>query len=409
MSTSTATTAQDEDDGEDKDDDVVKSNTTSNNNSNNDINDNNNHKNNVVPFLLADIGEGIREVEILQWHVKVGDKVQEFDIICQVQSDKATVDITSRFAGTVVQVSSDTTILVGQPLVHIATSSPTNTTTTTKATSTSSSSSTVTNTRPITMSTMRSDEACDGQATGSSSLPVADTTLSSSNQEVNRHQDTTAGATTTKYLTSPAVRKLAADYRIDLSTLRGTGPQGRILKGDLLPYIADAGTTVATTTTNDPHTPLPHKSVSPTVTMDQSSNRGDVYGTGTRIVTLTGYQRAMFQSMTESLRIPHMTLGDEIVVDKLIQFRNEWNNWIPSAPKRGSRTGEGEETEGNNATVLKLGLQTLLIKACSMALKEFPSINAKVHDADHYQVCYHDNHDIGVAMDTPRVDRKSVV
>ena len=80
--------------------------------------------NHVVPFLLADIGEGIKEVEVLQWFVKEGDSVQEFDTICQVQSDKATVEITSRFAGKIVQISENSKIQVGDPLVYIETGDP---------------------------------------------------------------------------------------------------------------------------------------------------------------------------------------------------------------------------------------------------------------------------------------------
>lgn len=72
-----------------------------------------------MSFNLSDIGEGIREVTVKEWFVKVGDTVEQFENLCEVQSDKASVTITSRYDGKIVKLHHDIDeiALVGSPLL----------------------------------------------------------------------------------------------------------------------------------------------------------------------------------------------------------------------------------------------------------------------------------------------------
>jgi 2-oxoisovalerate dehydrogenase E2 component (dihydrolipoyl transacylase) len=195
----------------------------------------------------------------------------------------------------------------------------------------------------------------------------------------NRNNSST-GHGNRKFLTSPAVRKLGREYGLELSTIHGSGPQGRLLKSDVLTYLQEQGRmpfsqTTSTTPCTSAATPSSPTGPAPSEPEPHTDEKDEIY-------TLRGYSRLMIGSMTAALQVPHMGFGDELEVGKLLQYRREL---------------KASKKQNHNISIL-----TFLIKACSLALKKYPVCNAVVHDLDHCQLKLLKNHNIGVAMDTPR-------
>ncbi|GBP44370.1 Lipoamide acyltransferase component of branched-chain alpha-keto acid dehydrogenase complex, mitochondrial [Eumeta japonica] len=278
--------------------------------------------NEIVAFKLSDIGEGIREVVIKEWFVKVGDKVQQFDNICEVQSDKAAVTITSRYDGVITRLYYDVeqTALVGQPLIDIEVES---------------------SGQEDTSSGSESDEIPKKEVPIQKTVP----------QKV-------------KVLTTPAV---------NLSTIKATGKNGRVLKEDVLSHL---------NITSDESNTVPAVSAvesEPVIVPSRISTIGTI--AEDKIVPITGFTKAMVKSMTESMKIPHFVFSDEYDVTKLVEVRQMLKS---IAEERG----------------LKLTYMPFIMKATSLSLHKFPIINSSL-DSKCENIIYKANHNIGVAMDTP--------
>ncbi|KAG2208456.1 hypothetical protein INT47_010152 [Mucor saturninus] len=222
----------------------------------------------IKPFLLADIGEGITECEVIQWFVEPGSIVAEFDKICEVQSDKASVEISSRFAGKILKLHHGLNDIakVGSPLVDIETEND------------------ETETVPETPVFVSKPE------------PVVTENMAIDNIKSDG----------TSVLATPAVRALAREKGIELSELVGTGRDGRILKEDVLLY----GTVDA--------------QVEPNITI-ASNSEGHSESLGM-------IQKAMFKSMTQSLNIPQLGYKDDIEIDATTKYRQALNKHIAAHP-----------------------------------------------------------------------------
>ncbi|KAL4087431.1 hypothetical protein PRIC1_013323 [Phytophthora ramorum] len=316
-----------------------------------------------VPFKLADIGEGIAEVEVLQWFVKSGDEVKQFQNVCEVQSDKATVEITSRYDGVITKVHYEVGDMakVGSTLIDIDVDDATAAAVQGGGKKKASSGPPIPR-KPV----------AKGPVTVAAPVPTpveAAPVPTPAPVAAVRRQDSDE-----KLLTSPSVRRLAREHNIDLHDVEGTGPQGRILKGDLLQYIKVLAA----------HPPKPATSTGQTAAAVQSpaiDGPNATYLQQDTVVPLTPIQKMMVKSMNAALQIPHFGYADEIQMDALYDLRKELK---PLAESRG----------------VKLSFMPFIIKAASLALKHYPMLNATVNESE-TELTLVAAHNISVAMDTP--------
>lgn len=334
----------------------------------------------LIPFILADIGEGIAEVELLQWFVQEGDHVRQFDRICEVQSDKATVEITSRYDGRITSLEHKTgeMVKVGSPLLFLETEDGDSAATNLHTASTRS--------QPMeddeklnipTISSkyrLASDSHGDEEGTVSAASVVGSDSNDTGTSRLNRPPS--------KVLTTPAIRKLGMEYDLDLSTIVGTGPKGRVLKGDVLTTLKQRGlmspekarmaAAPASAPAAAPAKPSSKLTATSSDTVITSIEQVHLPLQQDTAMEIRGYNRLMVQSMTASLQIPHMVYSDEINVTGL---RTQYKANLPFLP--------------------------YCIKAASMALSKYPLLNASF-DAEGNRVMLWADHNIGIAMDTPR-------
>ncbi|XP_051928693.1 lipoamide acyltransferase component of branched-chain alpha-keto acid dehydrogenase complex, mitochondrial [Hippocampus zosterae] len=296
------------------------------------------HRGAVVQFKLSDIGEGIMEVTVKEWYVKEGDKVSQFDSICEVQSDKASVTITSRYDGVITKLyyDADDVALVGKPLVDIETES--------------------------TSDVIQEEDVVETPAMA---------------REEHTHQEIKG----LKTQATPAVRRLAMENNIKLSEVVGSGKDGRILKEDILDFLArQTGAILPPSPFRETRTPDPPGAAPSAELQPPPAGPRRVLADKDVTEPLKGFRKAMAKSMTAALAIPHLGLCDQVDVSRLVALRDELK----------------AEARGHG---VNLSYMPFFIKAASLCLARFPILNASL-DQSCQNITYKVSHNIGVAMDT---------
>jgi pyruvate dehydrogenase E2 component (dihydrolipoamide acetyltransferase) len=334
----------------------------------------------MYDFKFVDIGEGLHEGQILKWFLKVGDRVKEGQTLCLVETDKVNAEIPSPVAGVITKLGAEVgqTIHVGETLVMIDESGKGGQATAPVETKKEA---------PKAVAVGEGNgtkKVNDGPAGVVGAIVVSDELIASSNEGFENNDAPTTSSQGGKVLATPVARKMAADLGVDLTQVKGSGEQGRIMKDDILKASKNGSKPTAQT-----------PSVVAAVSVAMPSFSGD----GIKRVKISKLRKAIVNAMTVSNQvIPATTLMDEFDVSKLVAFR---------AAQKAALEAKG----------VKLTYLPFIIKAVSMALKEFPVFNAS-YDHDTEEVVYKAYQNIGIAVDTPdglivpnikNADTKSIV
>ncbi|CDQ40260.1 dihydrolipoamide acetyltransferase family protein [Virgibacillus salexigens] len=310
-------------------------------------------------FKLPDIGEGIHEGEIVKWFVKEGDEIKEDDVLCEVQNDKAVVEIPSPVDGTVekVHVEEGTVAVVGDTIITFDAEGY--------------------------ESNDDEEEAQDDKE-----AEKEEASKSEDKQVEEKSQPASDSGDNKRVIAMPSVRKYARDNDVNISEVTGSGKNGRILKEDIDSFKNGGQATTETSEATEEKAEPKKGTTAPVSEGDFPESREAMSGIRKSIA------KAMVNSKTKA---PHVTLLDEVDVTDLVAHRKKFK-------------AVAAEQE------IKLTYLPYVAKALVSASKKFPILNAAVDDETN-EIIHKHYYNIGIAADTDKgllvpvvknADRKSI-
>jgi pyruvate dehydrogenase E2 component (dihydrolipoamide acetyltransferase) len=297
-------------------------------------------------FKMPDIGEGIHEGEIVKWHVKEGDQVEEDQIIMEVQNDKAVVEIPSPVTGKVlsIKVEEGEVAVVGDVLLEVAAEGDV---------------------------PAQAEEQAAPQSETVEKTPLTE-------EKAPVQQGTEPVDENKRVLATPAVRKLAREMGVNIRQVQGTGKNGRVTREDVEQFAKGGGqaptaapqaeqTKQAAPTAAETKQTVPTAATAPAGLEERKP--------------LKGIRKAIAAAMTKSMyTAPHVTIMDEVNVSKLVEMRERFK---PIAAKK----------------EVKLTYLPFIVKAAIAGLREFPEMNASIDDETN-EIVLKKYYNIGIATAT---------
>ena len=289
----------------------------------------------LMPALSPTMEEGV----LAKWNIKVGDRVSAGDVIAEIETDKATMEVEAVDEGVVeallVEAGAEG-VKVNTPIARLSDEG---------------------GARSAAPSPVASAPV-EAKAASPVPVPVAPPAVSRR----------TEGA---RIFASPLARRLAAQKGLDLAVVKGSGPHGRIIAADIT--AAPAGTKAATAATAQRSAPAPVPAPRQVLSLEQMGIPPGSYD----LVPLDGMRKTIARRLTDSFRdVPHFPLNMDLEIDRLLDARARINTALESRK-------------------VKVSVNDLIIKAVAAALKGVPEANASFTPEG---IALHHHADIAVAV-----------
>ncbi|WP_104104562.1 dihydrolipoamide acetyltransferase family protein [Arthrobacter sp. 08Y14] len=366
----------------------------------------------IKEFLLPDLGEGLTESEIVSWHVAVGDIVTLNQVIADVETAKAVVELPSPYAGRVAQLheQAGTVVEVGAPIVSFEVAGTDTGNGGDAGSRAGASGATAGGTAPATFSPEEPQKRTpnlvgygavpertgrparrrwltDGQAqapAAAASAPApAPASPNAGAAEPNVVAESSASPTAERPRSTPPVRKLARDLGIDLADISGTGPHGLIVRSDVTRAAEENAADVADVLGDAAQPNVGAQLLPPSSADPGPAPGGGTSGVREERVPIAGMRKHTAAAMVASaFTAPHVTVFLTVDVTESMELL---------ARLRGQKTFEG----------VKLTPLTLAAKAVCLALQRHPSLNSRWDEAARDIVQYR-YVNLGIAAATPR-------
>lgn len=292
----------------------------------------------LYEFKFPDVGEGIAEGEIVMWHIHPNEVIKEDQLIVEVQTDKAVVEISSPVGGKVenLHFEEGDSVEVGSVIVSIETSDSGK-------------------------ASLEKDEFTESQE----SAKTQEIFETPAPFEAPAQEKGTKG----KYLplAVPSVRRLARELNVDLHKVKGSGKDGRITDQDVRNLLGNEQ--------------KEDKRESPSINNSIQQASVEIHGVDER-VPLQGIRKKIAQSMMKSISSSaQCTVMDEVNLIELVSLK--------------MKMAEDTKEKG-----IKLTFTPFIVRAVTLALQEFPYLNASL-DVEAQEIVLKKDYNIGIAVDTP--------